>query len=216
MKIFIDTARIDEIEKAVSMGVCDGVTTNPTLLAKVEGSAEDIYKDICKAVNGPVCAETVGVTADEIVKEGEELSNIAKNIVVKIPCTKEGLLAVKQLEENGIPTNVTLVFSPMQALLAAKAGASYVCPFVGRLDDIGNTGMELVEQILQIYNNYDIPTEIIVASIRGTLHVEQSALLGAHIATIPFNVIEKMVQHPLTDIGVHRFLDDWVKVKDRM
>ncbi len=215
MKFFIDTANIGEIEQALAMGVCDGITTNPTLLAKEEGSAEDLYKEICKRVDGPVCAETVGMSADEIVKQGRELAQIAKNIVVKIPCTAEGLLAVKELEEDGIRTNVTLIFSPMQALLAAKAGASFVCPFVGRLDDAGHDGMELIEQILQVFANFGIQTNVIVASIRGTQHVQDSALMGAHIATIPLKVVQKLAKHPLTDAGISAFLKDWETVKNR-
>lgn len=215
MKFFIDSANIAEIKKAVALGVCDGVTTNPTLLAKESGSAEEIYLAICKAVDGPVCAETVSIETDDIIAEGRKLRSIHQNIVVKIPCTKEGLSAVKQLESEGIHTNVTLVFSPVQALLAAKAGAAYVCPFVGRLDDAGHEGMEVIQQIMTIFENYGFTTEIIVASIRGTLHVLDAALIGAHIATVPFPVVEKLMKHPLTDAGVAAFLQDWTKVKQR-
>lgn len=215
MKFFIDTANVEEIKKAIAMGVCDGVTTNPTLLAKEKGSAEELYKQICDLVDGPVNAETIGMKTEEIVAEGRELAKIAENIVVKVPCTKEGLLAVKQLESEGIATNVTLIFSPLQALLACKAGASYVCPFVGRLDDTSQDGMGLIEQILQIIDNYGFETEVIVASIRGTMHVLDSALMGADIATIPFSVIEKLAKHPLTDAGVAAFLNDWEKVQGR-
>jgi transaldolase len=215
MKFFIDSANVREIQQAVALGVCDGVTTNPTLLAKEKGSAEDIYRTICEAVNGPVCAETVSIATDDIIAEGRKLRSIHPNIVVKIPCTKEGLSAVKQLESEGIHTNVTLVFSPTQALLAAKAGAAYVCPFVGRLDDAGHDGMEVIQQIMTIFENYGFTTEIIVASIRGTLHVLNSALIGAHIATIPFAVVEKLMKHPLTDAGVAAFLQDWKKVEQR-
>jgi transaldolase len=199
----------------VALGVCDGVTTNPTLLAKEKGSAEEIYRAICGVVDGPVCAETISIKADDIIAEGRKLRTIHPNIVVKIPCTKEGLSAVKQLEGEGIHTNVTLVFSPMQALLAAKAGAAYVCPFVGRLDDAGHDGMEVIQQILTIFENYGFTTEIIVASIRGTLHVLNAALIGAHISTIPFAVVEKLMKHPLTDAGVAAFLQDWKKVEQR-
>jgi len=215
VKFFIDSANVAEIQQAVALGVCDGVTTNPTLLAKEKGSAAEIYQAICGAVDGPVCAETVGITATEIIAEGRDLAAIHKNIVVKIPCTKEGLMAVKQLESEGIRTNVTLVFSPLQALLAAKAGASFVCPFVGRLDDAGHEGMELIQQILTIFENYGFLTEIIVASIRGVLHVLDAALIGAHIATIPFSVIDKLAKHPLTDSGIAAFMQDWDKVKGR-
>lgn len=215
MKFFIDTANVEEIKKAIGLGVADGVTTNPTLLAKEKGAAEDIYKTICETINGPVCAETVGMTSEEIISEGRSLAKIHKNIVVKIPCTKEGLIAVNVLEKQGIKTNVTLIFSPLQALLAAKAGATFVCPFVGRLDDASHVGMDLIQQILQIFNNYNFETQIIVASIRSTLHVLDCALLGAHIVTVPFNIIERWAKHPLTDAGIDAFLKDWQKVKDR-
>ncbi len=215
MKFFIDSANVEEIKQAVALGVCDGVTTNPTLLAKENGSAEEIYKEICSVVDGPVCAETISLETEAIIEEGENLAKIDKNIVVKIPCTKEGLLAVNYLEHQGIQTNVTLIFSPLQALLAAKAGASFVCPFVGRLDDAAHVGMELVEQILTIFRQYGFETEIIVASIRGTLHVLDAALMGAHIATIPFKVVEKLAKHPLTDAGIASFLKDWQSVQSR-
>ncbi len=215
MKFFIDTANVEEIKKAVALGVADGVTTNPTLLAKESGKAEDIYRAICAVVDGPVCAEVVSLDSDGIVKEARELARISKNICIKIPACKEGLIAVKQLEEQGIRTVVTLIFSPMQALLAAKAGASFICPFVGRLDDTGQDGMEMVEQILQIYENYGFKTEIIVASIRHTLHVRDAALMGAHIATIPLKVIEQLIKHPLTDVGIQLFLKDWDKIEKR-
>ncbi len=215
MKFFIDSANVDEIKQAVALGVCDGVTTNPTLLAKEKGSAPDIFKSICKIVDGPVNAETISLDTTGIIQEGRSLAAIHPNIVVKIPCTKEGLLAVKQLESQGIKTNVTLIFSPMQALLAAKAGATFVCPFVGRVDDAGQDGMELIEQILIIFENFGINSEVIVASILGVQHVLRSALIGAHIATIPYPVVEKLVRHPLTDAGVANFLKDWKKVKER-
>ena len=215
MKFFIDSANIEDIKKAVMLGICDGVTTNPTLLAKEEGKAEEIYRAISEAVDGPINAETISEDAQGIIREGRELAAIHPNIVVKIPCTTEGLVAVKQLESENIRTNVTLVFSPMQALLAAKAGASFVCPFVGRLDDTGHDGMELIEQILTIFENYGFTTEIIVASIRGVQHVLASALIGAHIATIPFNIIAKLAGHPLTDAGIAAFLNDWNQNKSR-
>ena len=215
MKFFIDSAHIDDIQKAVALGLCDGVTTNPTLLAKESGSAVDIYKSICAIVDGPVNAETTSIEPKDIVREGRELAAIHPNIVVKIPCTPAGLVAVKQLEDEGVRTNVTLIFSPVQALLAAKAGATFVCPFVGRLDDAGHDGMEVIEQILSIFENYGITSEIIVASIRGVQHVLASALIGAHIATIPYATIEKLAGHPLTEAGVEKFLDDWRKVQQR-
>jgi len=215
MKFFIDTANIEEIKKAAKLGVLDGVTTNPTLIAKEQGSFTDIIKEICESVDGPVCAETIRLDTDGIIAEGRNLAKIHKNIVVKIPITKEGLMAVKVLQSEGIHCNVTLVFSSMQALLAAKANASFVCPFVGRLDDASHVGMELIQQIVDIYNNYDIQTQIIVASIRNPLHVVEAALMGAHIATIPFKVIEQLVTHPLTDKGIELFLADWEKVKAR-
>ncbi len=213
MKFFIDSANVKEVKNAVLLGVADGVTTNPTLLAKEDRPAEKIYKELCDIVNGPVCAEAVSVRADDIISESRTLAAIDNNIVVKVPSTKEGLIAVNQLESEGIKTNVTLIFSPMQALLAARAGATYVCPFVGRLDDAGHIGMELIEQIMQIFINYNLQTQVVVASIRGTLHVSDAAMIGAHIVTVPYKVIEKLVKHPLTDAGVQAFLNDWQKVK---
>ncbi len=215
MKFFIDTANLDEIREAASIGILDGVTTNPTLISREKGEPKEIFKAICEIVDGPVSAEAVSLDWEGMVKEGRELVKIHSNIVVKIPMTKDGLKAVKQLAEEGIRTNVTLVFSPIQALLAARAGASFVSPFVGRLDDIASEGMQLVEQIQQIFENYDITTEIIVASIRHTMHVVETALIGADIATIPFKVIEQMMKHPLTDKGIDSFLKDWEKVKNR-
>jgi transaldolase len=215
MKFFIDSASLEEIKFAVSMGVADGVTTNPTLMSREKGDPNDIYKAICNIVRGPVCVEAVGLETEEIVRESIELAKIAKNIVIKIPATKSGLLAVNQLEKEGIRTNVTLVFSPMQALLAAKAGASFVCPFVGRLDDSSVNGMELIEQIIMIYQNYQIKTEIIVASIRSVMHVRDSALMGAHIATVPLKVIDQLIQHPLTNQGIEKFLKDWEKINNK-
>lgn len=215
MKFFIDTANLEEIKKAKALGVADGVTTNPTLIAREPGQPEEIYRAICALIDGPVCAEVVSLDTEGILREGRALAGIAKNIVIKIPVTKEGLIAVRVLEGEGIRTLVTLIFSPLQALLAAKAGASFVCPFVGRLDDTGQVGMELVEQILSIYANYEFETEIIVASIRNPLHVLDAATMGAHIATIPLKVIEQLVKHPLTDTGIQLFLKDWESVKSR-
>jgi transaldolase len=215
MKFFIDTANIEEIKEAAKLGVLDGVTTNPTLISKVEGKFEDILRSICEVVDGPVSAEVVSLNAEGMIREGRELAKIHKNIVVKIPITKEGLKAIKQLDSEGIRVNVTLVFSATQAILAAKAGASFVSPFVGRIDDISGEGMQLVHDIVTIYNNYGFKTEVIVASIRNPMHVVSAALMGAHIATIPFKVIEQLVKHPLTDAGIERFLADWEKVKNR-
>ncbi|MDZ7316277.1 MAG: fructose-6-phosphate aldolase [candidate division KSB1 bacterium] len=215
MQLFIDSANLDEIRKAVELGLCDGVTTNPTLLAKEKESPEEIYRTICEMVNGPVCAETIGQTKDEIITEGRKLKSIHENIVVKIPCTLDGLAAVRVLEQENIHTNVTLIFTPLQALLAAKAGATYVCPFVGRLDDAAHEGMELIRQILAIFENYGFLTQVIVASVRGVMHVLDSALAGAHVVTVPFAVLEKIVKHPLTDAGVAAFLKDWQKTKRR-
>jgi transaldolase len=213
MKFFIDTANIEEIKKANSLGILDGVTTNPTLIAREERDFQELLKDICSIVNGPISAEVISLKTEEMVKEARELSKLAPNIVVKIPITKEGLKATKILSRENIKVNMTLIFSANQALLAAKAGASYVSPFIGRLDDIGHEGMDLVRDIITIFKNYNIKTEVIVASIRHPLHVIEAAKAGAHIATIPFNVIEKMIGHPLTDIGIKRFLNDWEKVK---
>lgn len=215
MKFFIDTANIDEIKEAAKLGVLDGVTTNPSLVSKVEGKFEDIIRSICEVVEGPVSAEVVSLDAEGMIREGRELAKIHKNIVVKIPITTEGLKAIKQLESEGIRVNVTLVFSANQALLAAKAGASFVSPFVGRIDDAGSEGMQLVHEIVTIFNNYGMPTEVIVASIRNPMHVTEAAMIGAHIATIPFKVIAQLVKHPLTDVGIEKFLTDWEKVKDR-
>jgi transaldolase len=215
MKFFIDTANIEEIKEAAKLGILDGVTTNPSLISKVPGKFEDILKAICEIVDGPVSAEVVSLDAAGMIKEGRELARIHKNIVIKIPITKEGLKAIKQLESEGIHVNVTLIFSATQALLAAKAGASFVSPFVGRIDDISYWGMDLVRDMATIFKNYDFKTEIIVASVRSPLHVVEAALTGAHIATIPFNVIEQLVKHPLTDLGIERFLADWEKVKSR-
>ena len=212
MKIFIDSADIDAIREANSIGVVDGVTTNPSLVAKTGKDFKTVIGEIVNEVDGPISAEAVSLKADEMIKEGRELASIHENIVVKIPMTVEGLKAVKVLSAEGINTNVTLIFSPSQALLAAKAGATYVSPFVGRLDDISHDGMELVAQILDIYRSYGLTTEVIVASIRHPLHFVQAARMGADVATIPPDVIKKLAGHPLTDIGIERFLADWEKV----
>lgn len=212
MKFFIDTANIQEIRKAWDLGVIDGVTTNPSLISKEGKDPIKLLREICAIVNGPVSAEAVTMTADEMVKEAKSLSKIHKNIVVKIPMIEEGLKAVKKLSAMGIKTNVTLVFSSSQALLAAKAGATFVSPFVGRLDDISHVGMDIVGDILDIYENYMFSTEVIVASIRNPLHVVDAARMGAHIATIPYSVIIQLLKHPLTDIGIAKFLKDWEKV----
>lgn len=212
MKFFIDTANINEIKKAWELGVIDGVTTNPSLMSKEGKDPIELLKQICSIVNGPVSAEAVTLTAEEMVKEAESLSKIHENIVVKIPMIEEGLRAVKRLSGMGIKTNMTLVFSPSQALLAAKAGATYVSPFVGRLDDISHFGMGIVSEILEIYENYIFDTEVIVASVRNPLHVVEAARMGAHIATIPYFVILQLIKHPLTDVGIEKFLKDWEKV----
>jgi len=211
MKFFIDTANIEEIKEASSMGMADGVTTNPTLIAREKGDFEDIIKEICKIVDGPISAEVISLDTEGMLKEARHLASIHKNIVVKIPMTIDGIKATRQLSEEGIKTNVTLVFSPLQALMAAKAGATYVSPFIGRLDDISNEGILLVEQIVEIFNNYAFDTEVIVASVRNPLHVLDAALMGADIATIPFKVLSKFASHPLTDKGIKAFLDDWNK-----
>ncbi|MEZ4524561.1 MAG: fructose-6-phosphate aldolase [Desulfobacterales bacterium] len=211
MKFFIDTANVDEIREAHRMGMADGVTTNPSLIAKEGRDFEEVIKEICEIVDGPVSAEVIALDTNGMVIEARELAAIHENIVVKIPMTVEGLKAVRVLKEEGIKTNVTLVFSPLQALMAAKAGATYVSPFVGRLDDLSQDGLVLVEQIVDIYSNYGYETEVIVASVRNPLHVLESALMGAHIATIPFNVLSKLAAHPMTDKGIKAFLDDWNK-----
>jgi transaldolase len=211
MKFFIDTANIDEIKKANALGMVDGVTTNPSLVAKEGREFKGLIKEICDIVDGPVSAEVVSTDAEGMVKEARELAKLADNIVVKIPMLEEGLKAVKILAQEGTHTNVTLCFSAIQALMAAKAGAAYISPFVGRLDDIGHIGMELVEEIITIYDNYGFETEVIVASIRNPIHVLDAALMGADIATIPFKVIQQLTKHPLTDIGVEKFLADWKK-----
>jgi len=212
MKFFIDTADVKAIKEMAALGVLDGVTTNPTLVAKEGRDFLEVLKEICEIVDGPISAEVISLEAEGILKEARQLAKIHKNIVVKIPMTREGLKATKALSREAIRTNVTLVFSSNQALLAAKAGATYVSPFVGRLDDIGHVGMDLIREIVSIYANYGYPTQVIVASIRHPIHVIEAALAGAHVATIPPSVIEQLVKHPLTDLGIQRFLADWEKV----
>lgn len=211
MKFFIDTADIEEIKQANLRGWVDGVTTNPSLIAKSGKNFHDVIKEICKEVSGPVSAEVISLKASEMVKEGLELAKLANNVVVKIPMCEDGMIAVKKLTAEGIKTNVTLVFSPVQALLAAKAGATMVSPFVGRLDDIGVEGMDMVNQVIQIYQNYDFSTEVLVASVRSPMHIQIAAEMGADIATIPFKVMQQMTNHPLTDKGIQMFMADWEK-----
>ncbi|WP_446899135.1 fructose-6-phosphate aldolase [Clostridium sp. LBM24168] len=212
MKLFIDTANVDEIRKANEMGIICGVTTNPSLIAKEGRDFKEVVKEITTIVDGPISAEVIGLEADKMVAEAKELTKIHKNIVIKIPMTSEGLKAVKILSKINIKTNVTLVFSSSQALLAARAGATYVSPFIGRLDDIGTNGIELIEQIVSIFRLHNITTKIISASIRGPLHVIDAAKAGSDIATVPYKVLIQMTKHPLTDIGIQRFLDDWKTV----
>ena len=212
MKFFIDTANLEEIAKANEFGLLDGVTTNPTLVAREKGNFEELLKEICTLVDGPVSAEVVSIEAKGMVQEARQLAKLADNIVVKIPMITEGIKATKILAKENIKTNVTLVFSPLQALMAAKAGASYVSPFIGRLDDISTVGIGIVEDIVTIYENYGFETEVIVASIRNPVHVLDAALIGAHIATIPFKVLMQLTEHPLTKIGLERFLADWRKM----
>jgi len=212
MKIFIDTASVKEIKEAVSLGIIDGVTTNPSLIAKEERPAKELLKEICAVLSGPVSAEVISLASDGMVAEARVLAKIAKNIVIKLPLIKDGLKAAKVLAGEGIKTNITLCFSANQALLAAKCGADYVSPFIGRLDDIGQPGMDLIRDIKKIYANYGFKTQIIVASVRNPVHVRDAALIGADIATIPFAVIEQLVKHPLTDIGIQRFLEDYKRI----
>lgn len=211
MKFFIDTANLAEIKEANDMGLLDGVTTNPSLVSKEGKDFNTLLKEICATVNGPISAEVVSTDFAGMMKEGKELAKIHDNIVVKLPLIKEGLKAAKAFHSEGIRTNVTLCFSASQALMAAKAGATYVSPFVGRLDDISTDGMQLIEQIVTIYNNYGYETEVLVASVRHPIHVVQAALMGAHVCTMPFKVIDQLVKHPLTDIGLEKFLADWKK-----
>jgi transaldolase len=211
MKIFLDTANLPSIKTFVDMGILDGVTTNPTLIAKENREFLDLVSDILKIVSGPVNLEVVSQESKGMVQEGQMLATLGSNVVVKCPMTGEGLKAVRHLHNDGIKTNMTLIFSPNQALLASKAGADYVSPFIGRLDDAGHEGMKIVEDMLTIFKNYDIDTQVLVASIRHPVHVVEAAKLGAHVATMPPDVLDKMVKHPLTDVGLKRFLDDWQK-----
>jgi transaldolase len=212
MKIFIDTANINEIREAASMGLLDGVTTNPSLVAKEGKNFNDLLKEICSIVHGDISAEVVATDYEGMIKEGRSLAKIDNKIVVKIPLIKEGLKAVKSLKAEGIRSNVTLCFSPNQALLAAKAGAYILSPFVGRLDDVGTSGMDLIHQIITIYRNYNFETQVLVASVRHPMHVVEAAMMGADIATIPYSVLIQLIKHPLTDIGLEKFLSDWKKV----
>jgi transaldolase len=215
MKFFIDTANIDEIKEAASLGVLDGVTTNPSLVAKEGKDFRKLLEEICSIVDGPISAEVVSTDLDGIMKEARELSKIHPNIVVKVPLIKEGLKAVKCLKNEGIRTNVTLCFSPNQALLAAKAGAYFISPFIGRLDDISQTGMDLIRQVVTVYRNYHFETQVLVASVRHPVHVVEAAMIGADICTMPFKVIDQLIKHPLTDIGLEKFLADWKKLQAR-
>jgi transaldolase len=212
MKFFIDSANITEIKQAMAWGVLDGVTTNPSLVAKEKKPFVELVTEICRTVPGPVSLEVVSMTTKEMVADGRKLAEIGKNVVVKLPMTMDSLAATKELAKEGIRVNMTLCFSPLQALLAAKAGAAYISPFVGRLDDVSQPGMELISQIVQIYENYNYATEVLVASVRSPIHVLEAALIGAHVATIPFNVMEQFSKHPLTDKGIQKFLEDWKKV----
>jgi transaldolase len=215
MKFFIDTASVQEIQEAASLGLLDGVTTNPSLLSKEKGAPREILREITKIVDGPVSAEVTALDHDGMVAQGLELRQIGENIVVKIPMTLDGLRALRTLSNQGVPTNCTLIFNATQALMAAKAGARFASPFVGRLDDIATDGMQLIEQICTIYRNYDYDTQVLVASVRHPIHVVQSALMGADVVTMPAKVIQQLAAHPLTDIGLERFLADWEKVKNR-
>ena len=215
MKFFLDSADLSEVRRAMDAGLIDGMTTNPSLLSKAAGSGgnpREILAEICRLVPGPISAEVVATSKDEMLREGRELAKIADNIVVKVPLTEEGLRACRAFRAEGIHVNVTLCFSPAQALLAAKAGASYISPFVGRLDDVGSDGMGLISQIVQIYDNYDFQTEVLVASIRHPMHVVDAALMGAHVGTMPLKVLLGLLQHPLTDKGLDAFLADWAKL----
>jgi transaldolase len=213
MKFFIDSADVEEIKMAQQRGWVDGVTTNPSLIAKTGKPFHETIKQICSIVDGPVSAEVIGLETDQMVSEGKILAKLADNVVVKIPMTENGLVAVRRLSAEGIQTNVTLVFNPLQALLVAKAGGTMVSPFVGRLDDIGQDGMAMVAEIVQIYQNFDFQTEVLVASVRSPMHINTAALMGADIATIPYKVLQQLTHHPLTDKGIKAFLDDWAKAK---
>jgi transaldolase len=216
MKFFVDSADVSEVHEAVEWGLADGVTTNPSLLAKTGRPYADVLRELCTMVDGPVSAEVVAGEAPEMVEEGQKLARLHPNIVVKCPLTVEGLKATRALSARGIRVNVTLIFSPLQALAAAKCGASYVSPFVGRLDDIGQDGFLAVEQIVRIFRNYSFPTEVLVASIRSPNHLLRTAEIGAHVATLPFNVIRQILKHPLTDIGLENFLADWHKTRQKI
>lgn len=215
MKIFIDSADIQEIREVNAMGILDGVTTNPTLISKTGRDFKTVAKEILKEVKGPVSLETVSLTAQGMINEGHFLADLSANVVVKIPSTTEGLKAIKTLTDEGIKTNCTLCFSATQALLIAKAGSTIVSPFVGRLDDISETGMDLIREVVEIYKNYNYKTEVLVASVRNPIHVKEAALCGAHICTLPFKVIQQLMQHPLTDKGIDLFLKDWEKVPEK-
>jgi len=209
MKLYLDTASVSEIKEIASWGILDGVTTNPSLMAKEKGDYKKILKEICDIVKGPVSGEVISLKKDEMIKEARDLSKISEHVVIKIPCTVDGLRATKALSGEGIRVNMTLVFSPNQAILAAKSGAAFISPFVGRLDDIGNSGVLVVKEILAIVNYYNFDTQLIFASVRHPEHVRQAALIGVHIATIPYKVFIQLVNHPLTDVGIERFLKDW-------
>ncbi len=213
MKFFIDTANIEEIRKATSMGLLDGVTTNPTLISRESGDFHDLLKEICTIVDGPISAEVVALDYEGMIREADVLAKIHDNITIKLPMTIEGLQACRHLTDKGVKTNLTLVFSPSQALLAAKAGATFVSPFIGRLDDMSASGMDLIEQIVTIYDNYGFSTEVLVASVRHPMHVVEAALLGADVITMPFKVISQLVKHPQTDLGIASFMKDWEKTK---
>jgi transaldolase len=215
MKIFIDSADVEEIRDVAQMGVVDGVTTNPSLVAKVGKKLEDVIVEICEIVDGPISAEVLATDTDGILTEGRALAKLHPNVVVKVPLIADGLKAVRTFTSEGIKTNVTLCFSPTQAMLAAKAGATYISPFIGRIDDVGTEGMDLIEQIVTIYRNYDLPTQVLAASIRHPMHVVQSALIGAHVATIPHKIIHQLLKHPLTDSGLSQFLADAKKSTSR-
>lgn len=212
MKFFVDTAMIDEIRQAVDLGICDGVTTNPSLVAMTGKTLATVVNEITEVVDGPISVEATAMDYEGMLKEAREIAAVHPNIVVKIPMTREGIKTVSKVSTEGIKTNVTLIFSATQALLAAKAGATYVSPFVGRVDDISGVGMDLIQQIQMIYSNYDFGTEVLVASIRHPIHVLEAAQMGADVATIPFGVMDKLFNHPLTDIGIAKFLEDWKKV----
>jgi transaldolase len=214
MKLFLDTANIEDIKEYAAWGLVDGVTTNPSLIAKEGVEFEDRVKEITEVISGPVSAEVVSLEADKMIKEGKELAKIAKNIYVKVPCTPDGLIACQAFKKEGIRTNVTLVFSAAQALLAAKAGAAFVSPFIGRVDDMGEVGMQIIEEITTIFTNYGFDTEVLVASVRSPRQIADAAMLGADIATIPPKVYDQLIKHPLTDVGIEKFLADWEKMNN--